>query len=77
MTTNATTEGPNHNTLDAGLRAIPQFDAGRWKLRLERMPIATDNQFTGSLVSSIAIGFTMLSPLFCLIAAYFWARVIG
>jgi hypothetical protein len=59
------------------LIATPQFDSGRWKLRLERMPVGTDNQFTGSLVSSIVIGFTMLSPVFCLIAAYFWARVIG
>ena len=26
------------------LRAIPQFDAGRWKLRLERVPISADEQ---------------------------------
>jgi hypothetical protein len=25
------------------LRAIPQFDSGRWKLRLERVPIYPDN----------------------------------
>jgi hypothetical protein len=25
-------------------RAIPQFDAGRWKLRLERVPLSSDNQ---------------------------------
>ncbi|HJY53267.1 MAG TPA: hypothetical protein VKD89_04520 [Candidatus Udaeobacter sp.] len=28
------------------LRAIPQFDAGRWKLRLERAPAGPDNQVT-------------------------------
>jgi hypothetical protein len=59
------------------LRAIPQFDSGRWKLRLERMPIAADKQFNGPLVSSIAVGFTMLSPLVFLVTAYLWARVIG
>jgi hypothetical protein len=64
-------------TLQAALIATPQFDSGRWKLRLERMPVAADSQFTGSLVSSIASGFTMLSPLFCPIATYLWARVIG
>jgi hypothetical protein len=26
------------------LRGIPQFDSGRWKLRLERVPLCTDNQ---------------------------------
>jgi len=26
------------------LRAIPQFDSGRWKLRLEFMPVATDKR---------------------------------
>ena len=26
------------------LRAIPQFDSGRWKLRLERVPIDPDNE---------------------------------
>jgi hypothetical protein len=26
------------------LRAIPQFDSGRWKLRLERVPFSTDKQ---------------------------------
>jgi hypothetical protein len=63
--------------LRAELRAIPQFDAGRWKLRLERVSSSTDKQFTGSVVSSIAVGFTILSPLVCLIAAYLWARVVG
>jgi hypothetical protein len=61
----------------AQLIATPQFDSGRWKLRLERVPISTDKQFTGPLVSSIAVGFTILSPLVCLIAAYLWARVVG
>jgi hypothetical protein len=26
------------------LRAIPQFDSGRWKLRLELVPVSTDKQ---------------------------------
>ena len=26
------------------LRGIPQFDCGRWKLRLERVPVLTDKQ---------------------------------
>jgi hypothetical protein len=26
------------------LRAIPQFDCGRWKLRLERVAASTDKQ---------------------------------
>jgi hypothetical protein len=64
-------------TSHIGLIATPQFDSGRWKLRLERVQVSTDKQFSGSLVSSIAVGFTMLSPLVCLIAAYLWARVVG
>jgi len=59
------------------LRAIPQFDSGWWKLRLERVPISADKQFNGPLVSSIAVGFTMLSPLVFLVTAYLWSRVIG
>jgi len=43
---------------------------------LERVPTPTDKQFTGRVVSSIALGFTMLSPLVCLIAVYLWARVV-
>jgi hypothetical protein len=65
------------NSSQPELIATPQFDSGRWKLRLERVPSATDKQFTGRVVSSIAVGFTMLSPLVCLIAAYLWAWVIG
>jgi hypothetical protein len=64
-------------TSQTELIATPQFDSGRWKLRLERVPISTDKQFMGPLVSNIAIGFTMLSPPVCLIAAYLWARVVG
>jgi hypothetical protein len=26
------------------LRGIPQFDSGRWKLRLEVVPVSTDKQ---------------------------------
>jgi hypothetical protein len=59
------------------LIATPQFDSGRWKLRLERAPLSTDKQFSGSLVSSMAVGFTMVSPLVCLIAAYLWSRMVG
>ena len=62
-------------TYKAELIATPQFDSGRWKLRLERAPITTDTQFTGPVVSKTALGFTMLSPLICVIAAYVWARV--
>jgi hypothetical protein len=61
----------------AELIATQQFDSGRWKLRLERAPISADKQSNGSLVSSIAVGFTMLSPLVFLVTAYLWARVIG
>jgi hypothetical protein len=64
-------------TSQTELIATPQFDSGRWKLRLERVPSSTDKHFTGPLVSSIAVGFTMLSPLVCLIAAYLWARIVG
>jgi len=28
------------------LRAIPQFDSGRWKLRLERVPVNPVNETT-------------------------------
>jgi hypothetical protein len=61
----------------AGLVATPQFDSGRWKLRLERVPISPDKQFNGSLFWSIAVGFTMLSPLVFLVTAYLWVRIIG
>jgi len=64
-------------TSQTELIATPQFDAGRWKLRLERAPSSTDKKFTGPVVSSMAVGFTMLSPLVCLIAAYLWARMVG
>jgi hypothetical protein len=59
------------------LIATPQFDSGRWKLRLERAPLSADKQFTRPLVSSIAVGLTILSPLVCPIAAYLWAWVVG
>jgi len=61
----------------AGLIATRQFDSGRWKLRLERVPISADKQFNGPLVSTVAVGFTILSPLVFLVTAYLWARVIG
>src|ERR1700751_3235845 len=70
----------DQNTMKAPqpeLRAIPQFDCGRWKLRLERVPVSANRQLNGPLVSSIAVGFTMLSPLVFLLTAYLWARVIG
>ena len=28
------------------LRAVPQFDSGRWKLRLERVPVHPNNETT-------------------------------
>jgi hypothetical protein len=59
------------------LTAIPQFDSGRWKLRLERLPVSADKQSNESSGSSIAVGLTMLSPLVFLIAAYLWAWVVG
>ena len=31
------------------LRGIPQFDSGRWKLRLERVPLDPDNETTISM----------------------------
>jgi hypothetical protein len=65
------------NALHAELIATPQFDSGRWKLRLERVPISVDKQFNGPSVSKIAVGFTMLSPLVFLVAVYLWARVAG
>jgi len=77
MKTKPIAEDPNRNTSQAEMTAIPQFDSGRWKLRLERVPILADKQFNGPLVSSIAVGFTMLSPLVFLVTAYLWSRVIG
>jgi hypothetical protein len=59
------------------LIATPQFDGGRWKLRLERIPRSPDKQFVGPVISTIAVGFTILSPMVCLTAAYLWARVVG
>jgi hypothetical protein len=64
-------------THETQLIATPQFDAGRWKLRLERAPLSADRQFTRPLVSRIALGFTVLSPLVFIVTAYLWARVIG
>jgi hypothetical protein len=77
METKPIAEDSNQTSSQPELIATPQFDSGRWKLRLERVPISTDKQFTGPSVSSIAVGFTMVSPLVCLIAAYFWARMVG
>ena len=59
------------------LIATPQFDSGRWKLRLERAPISNDRQFTGPTVSRVALGFTIVSPLIWLLATYVWAAVIS
>jgi len=64
-------------TRQAELRAIPQFDSGRWKLRLELVSISANKQSNESSGSSVAVGLTMLSPLVFLIAAYLWARVVG
>jgi len=77
MKTESIAEDPNRNTSQAEVRAIPQFDAGRWKSPLKRAPSSTAKQFSGPLVSSMAVGFTMVSPLLCLIAAYLWAWMVG
>ena len=61
----------------AQLIATPQFDAGRWKLRLERAPLSADKQFNGPSVSNVGVGFAILSPLVFVVAAYLWARVIS
>ena len=50
-----------------------QFDSGRRKLRVERAPVSTDKQFARPLVSSVAVGLTVLSPLIFLSATYLWA----
>ena len=70
---------PGNVKLIASWQSALQTPSGprQWKLRLERVPSSTDKQFTGPVVSSIAVGFTMLSPLVCLIAVYLWARVVG
>ena len=31
----------------------------------------------GPLVSNIAVGFTMVSPVVCLVAAYLWTWIVG
>jgi hypothetical protein len=59
------------------LRAIPQFDSGRWKLRLERTPVSADKQFNESSGSNIAVGLAILSPLAFMTVAYLWARFVG
>jgi len=64
-------------TSQTELIGTPQFDSGRWKLRLERAPLSADKQFNGPLVSNVAVGFAVVSPLVFLFAAYLWARVIG
>jgi hypothetical protein len=63
-------------TSHAELIATPQFDGGRWKLRLERIPISMPQQFHRRSVSNIAVGFTTLSPLIFLIAAYLLATFV-
>jgi hypothetical protein len=52
-----------------------QFDAGRWKLRLELAPMPADKRFFGPLVSGVAIGVTVASSLIFVIAAYLWAQM--
>jgi hypothetical protein len=64
-------------TSQTELSAAHQLDSGRWKLRSERVPVPTDKEFTRPLVSTIAVGFTMLSPLIFLITAYLWAWVVS
>ena len=49
--------GFNQNTMKAPqpeLKGIPQFDSGRWKLRLERVPVDPDNEtMTGMEFDSV------------------------
>jgi hypothetical protein len=52
------------------LIATPQFDSGRWKLRLENKPLSIDRELTTPMFSRIALGFTMTSPLLFFVAAY-------
>jgi len=77
MKTKPIAEDPNRNTSQVEMGAIPQFDSERCKLPLESAPSSTDMQFSGPLVSRMAVGFTMVSPLVCLIAAYLWAWMVG
>jgi hypothetical protein len=77
MNKDSTTKSRNRNTSDAQLRAIPQFDGGRWKLRLERISISMPQQFHRHPVSNIALGFTTLSPLIFVVAIYLWASFVG
>jgi len=63
-------------TSHAELIATPQFDGVRWKLRLERIPTSEPQQFHRRSVSNIALGFTTLSPLIFVIAAYLWASFV-
>jgi hypothetical protein len=65
------------NSSQTELIGTPQFDSGRWKLRLERVPLSVDKQFNEPAVSSTAVGFTVLSPLVFLAVAYLWARIVG
>jgi hypothetical protein len=65
------------NSSQSDLIATPQFDSGRWKLRLQRIPSSTDQQFTQPLVTTIAVELTVLSPMVCLIAAYLWGRIVA
>ena len=67
----------NMKTSHAELIATPQFDGVRWKLRLERVPTSKHKKFTRPSVSRFAVGFTTLSPLIFLIAAYVWASLVG
>src|SRR2546421_3250107 len=46
-------DGRIMKTSQAELMATPQFDSGRWKLRLERVPPSTVKQFNGPVVSWI------------------------
>ena len=64
-------------TSHAELIATPQFDGVRWKLRLERIPTSGSQQFHRRSVSSIALGFTALTPLIFIVVAYLWASFVS
>jgi hypothetical protein len=44
---------------------------------LERFPTSVPQQFHRRSVSSIAIGFTALSPLIFVVVAYLWASFVA
>lgn len=66
------------NTSQPQLIATPQFDSGRWKLRLEGAPIQAEKQQSdGPTGSNVAVGITLGTPMIWLIAAYLWSQFVA